>query len=155
MRKVLRRIGTALWVVLALIGGGVVALAALAQFETKAAVVEDLLIKFADFQPLYAAKKVLVVDVRDAESFATGHIAGAIHVPLSNIEPRADEVRRAANGRLVVTYCSCPSEGTSLAAAGRLARVGVKARALVGGFPRWVEFGGAVERGNAGPKDPV
>ena len=147
MRKVMRRIGTALWVVLALIGGGVVALAALAQFDRREPAREELLIRFADFEPLYSAKKALVVDVRDADSFAAGHIAGAIHVPLYALESRLAEVRTAANGRLVVTYCSCPSEGTSLAAAGRLIGAGVRARALVGGFPRWIEFGGPVERG--------
>lgn len=147
MRRVMRRIGTALWVVLALIGGGVVAVAALAQFDRGQPVREELLIKFAEFEPLYAAKQVLVVDVRDADSFAAGHVAGAMHVPLYALEPHMEEVRKTAGGRLVVTYCSCPSEGTSLAAASRLVGAGVKARALVGGFPRWVEFGGPVERG--------
>ncbi len=147
MRKVMRRIGTALWVVLALIGGGVVALAALAQFDHPDPGREALLITFADFRHLYAAKNVLVVDVRDADSFAAGHVAGAMHVPLHALEPRVAEVRSAAGGRLVVTYCSCPAEGSSLAAAGRLTSAGVRARALVGGFNRWVEYGGPVERG--------
>ena len=147
MRRIMKRIGTALWVVLALIGGGVVALAAIAQLETRADGPEPLLLSFVDFRPLYDAKKVLVVDVRDADSYAAGHIAGAMHVPLSDIASRAADVRTAAAGRLVITYCSCPSEGTSLAAAGRLATAGIKAKALVGGYPRWVEFGGAVERG--------
>jgi rhodanese-related sulfurtransferase len=142
----MKRIGTALWVVLALIGGGVVALTALAGMEARQPDSEGLLIKFADFRPLHAEKKVLVVDVRDAESFAAGHIAGAVHVRSFEIESRVDDVRKAAAGRLVVTYCSCPSEGTSLAAAGRLRGRGILAQALVGGFPRWVEFGGAVER---------
>ena len=147
MRRIMKRIGTALWIVLALIGGGVVALAALAQFEPRPEGPDSLLMTFTDFRPLYDSKKVLVVDVRDAETFAAGHIAGAMHVALSDISPRVDAVRTAARGRLVVTYCSCPSEGTSLAAAGRLMTAGVRAKALVGGYPRWVEFGGAVERG--------
>jgi rhodanese-related sulfurtransferase len=147
MRRIMKRIGTALWVVLALVGGGVVALAAIAQFDTRQEDPNALLVKFVDFRPLYDAKKVLVVDVRDADSFAAGHIAGAMHVALPEISTRAEAVRAAARGRLVVTYCSCPSEGTSLAAAGRLMSAGVKAKALVGGYPRWVEFGGEVERG--------
>lgn len=147
MRKVMKRIGTALWVVLALIGGGVVALAALSQIDLQEPGREAMLIKFADFRPLYAGKQVLVVDVRDSQSFAEGHIAGAIHVTLSEIDSRIDDVRKAAKGRMVITYCSCPSEGTSLAAAGRLNGRGVRAQALVGGFTRWVEFGGEVARG--------
>lgn len=160
MRKVMRRIGTAVWVILALIGGGVVAVAALSQFDRREPAREALLITFADFEQLYAAKKVLVVDVRDADSFAAGHIAGAMHVPLYVLDARAAEVRTAADGRLVVTYCSCPAEGSSLAAAGRLTGAGVRARALVGGFSRWVEFGGPVERKDpptmgAGPSGPA
>ena len=63
-------------------------------------------IDIAEFRKLHAAKKVLVVDVRDAQSFANGHIAGAINVPLGS-EEQAPHVRTLkAAKRPIVTYCA-------------------------------------------------
>lgn len=103
-----------------------------------------------EFQRLHDAGHVLVVDVRDRASYEAGRIAGAMHVALGDLErgdPGADEVRRLARGRLVVTYCSCPTEASSLKAARLLVSRGVPSRALIGGYPKWVEAGGRVEHG--------
>jgi len=99
------------------------------------------------FRPLQAASKVLVVDVREATAFAGGHIPGALNVPLSEVERRADDIRKKAASRPVVLYCSCPSEYSS-AEAGLIlyARHVTDVRALVGGYVEWVKSGGAVER---------
>lgn len=102
-----------------------------------------------EFQEHYREGAVLVVDVRDRASYERGHISGAVHVPIDLLEdpaaPEVEALRRRARGRLVVTYCSCPTEASSLRAARVLAGAGVSARALVGGYPRWVEAGGRVE----------
>jgi len=45
----------------------------------------------------------LVVDVRTSDSFAQGHIPGAINLPLNEINTRFKEL--PAN-RLIVTYCA-------------------------------------------------
>lgn len=59
-----------------------------------------------EFMRLHAAKKVLVVDVRDATSFASGHIPGSINIPLGD-EERAEHVRTLREEkRPVVTYCA-------------------------------------------------
>ena len=81
-------------------------------------------------------------------SFANGRIPGAIHVPVRDIKAKLASVRKASKGRVVVTYCSCPTEASSLRAATLLTSAGITARALVGGFPRWVEAGGAIEEVN-------
>ncbi len=146
MGHVLRRVGTGLWAVLAVVVVAGVALAGWARLDAQDPVVKGQLMTFVRFVPLQESRGVLVVDVRDIDSFDRGHIPGSIHVPLREVDVRVTEIRRAARGRLVVTYCSCPSEATSLAAARVLTDAGVSASALVGGFPRWVEFGGAVER---------
>jgi rhodanese-related sulfurtransferase len=147
MQSVWRRLGTGLWVVMALVGVVTMSLVLWATLGTTKAEPEpeERLMRLMDFQPRYASGDVLVVDVRDEDSYANGHIVGAIHVPLREVEQRLSEVRDAAGKRLVVTYCACPSEGTSLLAANRLMEAGVPAKALVGGYRRWVEFGGAVE----------
>ena len=98
--------------------------------------------RMLDFQRLYDKGEVLVVDVRDRASYEQGRIAGAIHLPLDEIAARAPEVRRLARGRMVVTYCSCPSEASSVRAARALGEHGVRAQALVGGYRGWVDAGG-------------
>jgi len=46
---------------------------------------------------------VIVVDVRDAASFSSGHIAGALHIPLASIEANLDLFQ---SGKDIVTYCT-------------------------------------------------
>ena len=142
-----RRVGTGLWLVIAAMAVTVVTLVGLTGANAQHPPGEDLLMAFAEFQPLHAHKSVLVVDVRDAESFANGRIPGAMHVPVSDIQARLASVKKASKGRVIVTYCSCPTESSSLRAASLLSGAGVTAKALVGGFPRWVEAGGFIERG--------
>ena len=85
----------------------------------------------------------IVIDVRTPESFAAGHIAGAVNVPLPDVESRARELRDLARGRAVVAYCSCPDEHASIAAGVILIRHGVPGvSALTGGYPAWVKGGG-------------
>lgn len=103
-----------------------------------------------EFQRLFDKGEVLVVDVRDRASYETGRIAGAIHVTGDDLEAGplgVADVKRLARGRLVVTYCSCPTEASSLRAARVLATGGVPAKALIGGYPKWAAAGGRVEHG--------
>lgn len=147
MRHLWRRAGTGLWVVMAAMGVTVVALVGLTNADVQHPPSRDLSIAFAEFQPLHAHKSVLVVDVRDADSFTNGRIPGAVHVSVHDIAAKLASVKKASKGRVVVTYCSCPTEASSLRAAKLLSGAGITAKALVGGFPRWVESGGAIERG--------
>ena len=63
-----------------------------------------LRIALEDFSRLLSTKSIAVVDVRDAESFAAGHIPGAIAVPLDSVEGAAERLRSL--NKAVVTYCS-------------------------------------------------
>ncbi len=113
------------------------------QQETRAANAEaGRTISVLDLQALHKDGKVLVIDVRDAAAYAAGHIADAINVPVSSIAASVEGIRAKAAGRPVVTYCSCPSEGSSLYAVGLLADHGLQARALVGGYRAWTAAGG-------------
>jgi hypothetical protein len=47
--------------------------------------------------------EVVVVDVRDIDSYTASHIAGAIHIPLSRIE---GEVPYLKGSKPIVTYCT-------------------------------------------------
>lgn len=108
-------------------------------------------LRLEDFRSRQASGSVLVVDVRDEFVFRAGHIPGAISVPLADIEKHAPDLRVRAQQRIVVTYCSCPSEQTALTAAVALWKTGLtNVSVLIGGYPEWVATGGAVEKGGGG-----
>ena len=57
-----------------------------------------------EFKKLHDANAALVVDVRDAESFAQGHIPGAILVPLGQVTQHLKQLK--ASTKPIVTYCA-------------------------------------------------
>jgi rhodanese-related sulfurtransferase len=104
-------------------------------------------IAIEDFIQLHAFNGALVLDVRGTDAYRAGHIPGAVHVPLDQIEARAEEIQALVKHRAVVTYCSCPEEHASLVAVRLLDASGVPhASALVGGYPAWVAKGGKIEK---------
>ena len=105
-------------------------------------------ISVADLMKISGGGNALIVDVRDANAFRLRHIAGAIHVPLPDVERRANELRAFARGRLIVTYCSCPTEHSSAEAGFALMKQGVRASVLVGGLSQWVRQGGQTAAGS-------
>jgi rhodanese-related sulfurtransferase len=91
-----------------------------------------------------AAQDVLLVDLRSAdERERSGVIPGAVHVPRSVLEWRADPTSEwhepALRGRRLVLVCG-QGYSSSLAAASLVA-LGVDAGDLVGGYEAWVEAG--------------
>ncbi|MDQ3609984.1 MAG: metalloregulator ArsR/SmtB family transcription factor [Actinomycetota bacterium] len=77
---------------------------------------------------------VTVVDVRPPEEYAAGHIAGALSVPLDELEARLAELP-ADTG--VVAYCRGPFCVYSSQAVRMLREHGHQARRLQDGFPEW------------------
>jgi rhodanese-related sulfurtransferase len=61
-------------------------------------------ISLADFKKAVDAGQVLIIDVRDAGSYADGHIPGAILAPLDQIQKRAPGLKGAK--RPIVLYCA-------------------------------------------------
>ena len=56
-----------------------------------------------DFRPKYDAGSVVVIDVRDANSYAVGHIPGAMNIPMASIQSFTDMIPK---GKEIVTYCT-------------------------------------------------
>jgi hydroxyacylglutathione hydrolase len=97
-------------------------------------------------EKLVSSGEAVLVDVRDEASYVSGHVAGALHVPLPDVAAQASAFAR--DGRTVITYCSCPAEETSLAAAGRLIAEGfTDVLVLRGGIAAWAEAGLPINRG--------
>jgi rhodanese-related sulfurtransferase len=76
----------------------------------------------------------LVVDVRTAEEYETGHVEGAIHVPAEQIQSAAESLRSA--GRRIVAVCTRGGH-RSQSAASALRSLGMDATWLEGGTLAW------------------
>ena len=77
---------------------------------------------------------VVVVDVRPPEEYASGHIAGAISIPLEELEQRLASLPRDAE---IVAYCRGPYCLLAPRAVELLRERGFHARRLEDGFPEW------------------
>jgi len=88
------------------------------------------------------AGDVTVLDVRPSEEFAAGHIAGALSVPIGELEARLGELPRR---REVVAYCLGPYCVYADEAVKLLRAHGRKARRLHEGFPEWRAAGLPIE----------
>ena len=78
----------------------------------------------------------LVLDVRGPSEFASGHVAGALNIPLSQL---VRKVKQLPRDRQIVTYCMMHHRGESRGERGAalLREHGFDARALDGGLPAW------------------
>lgn len=84
--------------------------------------------------------RAILVDVRDHASYREAHAAGAILVPLHEVGAAAEQL--GARGLTIITYCQCPAEETSMAAALQLIARGVDdVLVLRGGIRGWMLAG--------------
>ncbi|NKX54631.1 ArsR/SmtB family transcription factor [Arthrobacter mobilis] len=88
------------------------------------------------------AGDVVVVDVRPDAEFRSGHIAGALSLPVRELEKRLDELPA---GRTVVAYCRGPFCVFADDAVRTLQRYGIPAARLEEGYPEWAAAGLPVE----------
>jgi thiosulfate sulfurtransferase len=97
-------------------------------------------ISIDELKTLMAKKQVVIVDVRDPQSFGEGHIPGAVNVPFDFLPNHVDEWKK--DKRLIVTYCACHEEATAARALYDLNAFDVKnVKALRGGWNEWVQRG--------------
>ncbi|OIQ98788.1 putative HTH-type transcriptional regulator [mine drainage metagenome] len=90
------------------------------------------------------AGQVTVIDVRPAEEYRAGHIAGAISLPMSQL---ASQLGRLPRRREIVAYCRGPYCVHSDAAVSLLEKHGFKAKRLEFGLPEWRARGLSVASG--------
>jgi rhodanese-related sulfurtransferase len=88
--------------------------------------------------PAQAADRTeaVLLDVREADEVAEGHIAGSTHIPLGQLAARAFELDR---NRPIITVCR--SGGRSSQAAQFLAGQGYDVANLAGGMTAWTADG--------------
>lgn len=73
-----------------------------------------------------------VLDVREDDEWAAGHIEGAVHIPLMELPARLPELPDA--DQIVVI---CRSGGRSARATAYLQQIGIEATNLDGGMQAW------------------
>ncbi len=82
----------------------------------------------------------LLIDVRTAEEFASGHIPGAVNIPVESLQSRLSEV---SGDQPIVVYCR--SGNRSAQASQILAQAGYTSIYDLGGINDWTAQGFPVE----------
>lgn len=88
-----------------------------------------------DLLPAELPEDVTVLDVREPDEWAAGHVEGALHVPLGTLPERVHEL---PEGRILVV---CKVGGRSAQAAMWLGQQGHEAINLDGGMLKWQAAG--------------
>jgi len=95
-------------------------------------------VSFEQFEELSGAGRAVLVDVRPASEFASGHVEGAVNIPLSDL---ADRMATLPEDATIVAYCRGPYCVMAATAVARLREAGHHAVRLAGGFPQWRDTG--------------
>lgn len=88
------------------------------------------------------AEGATVIDVRESDEYAAGHVPGAQLIPLGLVPVRLQDLPRDEP-----VYVVCQSGGRSWQAAQLLDRAGLDARSVVGGTSAWASSGRPVGTG--------
>jgi rhodanese-related sulfurtransferase len=129
----------------------VIALSALAiQAQTPGAPAVEMITADELKAKLAGNQAVTIIDVRSSEAYAAAAqtIKGAIHFKGRKLKSRlaVPPLKDLPKDREIVTYCSCPKDESSIAAAQVLQAAGFKrVRVLQGGWSEWIRANGPVE----------
>ena len=93
---------------------------------------------------------VTIIDVRSSEGYAaaTTTVKGSIHFKLRKLKYRLayPPLKNIPKDQEIVTYCACPKDQSSIAAAQILQASGFKrVKVLQGGWQEWLRANGPVE----------
>jgi rhodanese-related sulfurtransferase len=106
-----------------------------------------------------AGAQLVLIDVRSQVSWDQGHISGARHLPLVELEARLGELPPPQDDPHLVVYCWGPGCNGSTRGALTLARAGYRnVQEMIGGFEYWAREGLAIETAagrNRRPVDPL
>ncbi len=92
--------------------------------------------------------KILVIDVRSAQEFATGHIPGAVNIPIDDLAKKLEEMKVAKDTTLVTM---CEHGGRSSRAAVELEKLGYHTASYCT-LDSWKKCGYKIETGDAKPR---
>jgi rhodanese-related sulfurtransferase len=84
----------------------------------------------------------ILVDVRGPNSYAKGHVPGAINLPHGKMT--ASRMSEYPKDKTFVVYCAGPHCNGANKAAVRLARLGLPVKMMIGGVTGWIDEGFAL-----------
>ena len=87
----------------------------------------------------------VVVDCRSPESFAKGHVPGALNLPYRRMT--AESLAGLDKGKTYVTYCTSVHCNASTKGALRLSQLGFRVKEMLGGIRAWQAEGYEVATG--------
>ncbi|MCY0944915.1 rhodanese-like domain-containing protein [Streptomyces antarcticus] len=86
-------------------------------------------------QVLSRHQEFTVIDVRTPGEYASGHLPGAVNIPLDRIAPSLPRLRRAAEDKGLLLVCATGARSEN--AARTLASHGIPSTSLTGGTRSW------------------
>jgi rhodanese-related sulfurtransferase/DNA-binding transcriptional ArsR family regulator len=105
---------------------------------------EAFAVPMSDLLKRARSKDVVILDTRPVNEFNAGHIAGAISVPVDELQRR---LRQLPKSKAYVAYCRGPYCVYADRAVEMLRARGRRAQRMVEGFPEWQAAGFPVEKG--------
>ena len=88
--------------------------------------------------------KAVVIDVSEAEEFATGHVAGAKNLPLNQLE---EKLPNAVKNKALPLILVCPTGARASRAVAMAKKLGYEqAQCLAGGLKSWKEANLPIEK---------
>jgi rhodanese-related sulfurtransferase len=114
---------------------------ALAHFEKRLSLETDC---WDVHQSILEGADFVLVDPRGPESFAAGHIAGAVNIPHRTMT--AERMSQYRRDTLFVVYCAGPHCNAAHRGAVRLARLGYRVKEMIGGISGWLAEGYRLDR---------
>ena len=108
-------------------------------------------IQLGAVKQLVDAAAAVLIDAREPDEYAAGHIPGAISMPYDEISSQPERLENLDDGgKAIIVYCGGGKCELSLSMAWDLIYAG-KTRVVVyeGGFPEWESAGHRVEQGGS------
>jgi len=103
-------------------------------------------VAMADLLKRARSRDIIILDTRPANEYAAGHIAGAISVPVDELQRRLKELPKSKD---YVAYCRGPYCVYADKAVELLRANGRRAHRLLEGFPEWRMAGFPIKSGAA------
>ena len=95
-------------------------------------------VSFNELDEMTRSGRTMLVDVRPPSEYATGHVDGAVNIPVADLAHRINELPPDTN---IVAYCRGPYCVMASTAVTRLREAGYVAHRLDGGYPQWRDAG--------------
>ena len=90
-------------------------------------------------------EEIFLIDVREIDEYLSGHVPGAIHIPLNEVPNRVEEFRNPNGGP---TFVICKVGGRSASACDFLANQSLSVINIAGGTMGWIMQGNDVVVGS-------